>query len=564
MDEAGHPGRGTVSLMLHTFVADDHVRETVREPMKGYLRDSVMLVKDHASSFPTFDPTATEADGLLMGLTPEDLDALLEVAFARYYETSGLFGDVETCVGIAEEIAGADVDEIAALVDFGIDAQTVLTQLDHLDEVRRHFLVETAVPDTIETYASLIEAHGVTHLQCTPSEARIVLADPASQEALGRLTTMLVGGEACPMSVARDLAANVGGDLVNVYGPTETTIWSTAHVVTADDLEGAGLPIGTALANTTVRIAGGGGALRPRGEIGELLIGGSGVTRGYHRRDDLTSDRFVTIDGQRLYRTGDLVRWRDDGVLEFFGRADSQVKLRGHRIELGEIEAALESRDDVAEAVVVVHGEGDSARLVGHLVPVDADHHAETAALVGGLRTVLPEHMVPEKYRWHAALPTTPNGKVDRLALASVALGAGAAETPVDAAPQPPRATTPTALRPMESGELAGLIETAWRDTLKTETIDRNRTFFDHGGNSLQVVTLREALENKLGRTISLVDLFRYPTVNELADAFAAEAAPAAEPAGATAAPSAGRPVAASDRAGRRAAARRAGRRGRP
>jgi natural product biosynthesis luciferase-like monooxygenase protein len=562
-DEAGHPGRGTVSLMLHTFVADDNVRETVREPMKGYLRDSVMLVKDHASAFPTFDPTATEADGLLMGLTPEDLDALLEVAFSRYFETSGLFGDVETCVAMAEEIAGADVDEIAALVDFGIDAETVLSHLHQLDEVRRHFLVEAAVPDTIETYASLIEAHGVTHLQCTPSEARIILADPASHEALGRLRTMLVGGEACPMSVARDLVANVGGAVINVYGPTETTIWSTAHVVTADDLEGTGLPIGGALANTFVRIAGPGGALRPVGAIGELLIGGLGVTRGYHRRPELTAERFVTVDGQRLYRTGDLVRWRSDGVLEFLGRADSQVKLRGHRIELGEIEAALEKRDDVAEAVVVVHGEGDDARLVGHLVPVDADHHAETGAIVGGLRTVLPAHMVPEKFRWHTKLPTTPNGKVDRLALAAMDLGSGAAETPVEAAPQRPRPIAPASARPMESAELAGLIETAWRDTLKTDTIDRNRTFFDHGGNSLQVVTLREALENKLGRTISLVDLFRYPTVNELADAFAAEAAPA--PADdLVGAGGAGRPVVTSDRAGRRAAARRAGRRGRP
>ncbi|MFN3218208.1 MAG: MupA/Atu3671 family FMN-dependent luciferase-like monooxygenase [Acidimicrobiales bacterium] len=563
-DEAGHPGRGTVSLMLHTFVADDNVRETVREPMKGYLRDSVMLVKDHASAFPTFDPTATESDGLLMGLTPEDLDALLEVAFARYFETSGLFGDVETCVAMAEEIAGADVDEIAALVDFGIDAETVLAQLHQLDDVRRHFLVDSAVPDTIETYASLIEAHGVTHLQCTPSEARIILADPASHEALGRLHTMLVGGEACPMSVARDLVANVGGTVVNVYGPTETTIWSTAHVVTADDLDGSGLPIGQALANTFVRVAGPGGALRPGGAIGELLIGGLGVTRGYHRRPELTAERFVTIDGERLYRTGDLVRWRSDGILEFLGRADSQVKLRGHRIELGEIEAALEGRDDVAEAVVVVHGEGDDARLVGHLVPVDAERHAETAALVGGLRTVLPSHMVPEKYRWHATLPTTPNGKVDRLALAAMDLGGGAAEAPVEAAPQRQRPSAPATARPMDSAELAGLIETAWRDTLKTDTIDRNRTFFDHGGNSLQVVTLREALENKLARTISLVDLFRYPTVNELADAFAAEAAPAEEPVAAGGATGAGRPVVASDRAGRRAAARRAGRRGRP
>ncbi|MGI9624309.1 MAG: MupA/Atu3671 family FMN-dependent luciferase-like monooxygenase, partial [Acidimicrobiales bacterium] len=334
---AGHPGTGTVSLMLHTFVTsdDDVVRDTVKEPMKAYLRDSIALVKEHASAFPTFDPTKTEADGALAGLTPEDMDALLEVSFARYFETSGLFGDVSRAVEFAEGIAEVGVDEIACLIDFGVPGDEVLDNLQYLDVVREAFVDQSGETAAPETYGSLIARDGVTHLQCTPSEARLVLADPQSRSALATLDKMLVGGEACPISVANDLFDAVGGDLINVYGPTETTIWSTSHQVTRDDLDSGAIPIGRPLSNTAVRVVAETGQLRPAGAIGELLIGGEGVTAGYHDRPELTSDRFVErIDTPGMvYRTGDLVSWRPDGRLAFHGRADSQVKIRGHRIE---------------------------------------------------------------------------------------------------------------------------------------------------------------------------------------------------------------------------------------
>ena len=585
--DAGHAGRGTVSLMLHSFVTDDAsiVRETVREPMKGYLRDSIALVKEHASAFPTFDPTKTEADGALAGLTPEDLDALLEVSFARYFETSGLFGDVAQAIEFAEGIAAIDVDEIAALIDFGIEGDTILANLQHLNEVRAAFAGEDDVVE-FETYGSLMDKYDVTHLQCTPSEARIILADPQSKAALGRLSKMLVGGEACPLSVAAELYEAVGGDLINVYGPTETTIWSTAHTIADEDIEAGAIPIGRPLANTSVRVVAPSGQLRPAGAIGELLIGGTGVTAGYHDRAELTAERFIErMDTPgSVYRTGDLVSWRPDGRLAFHGRADSQVKVRGHRIELGEIEAALESRDDIGEAVVVVHGEAEAAALVAHVVAAEGARPDADTAIQQALGVSLPSHMVPERLQWHGVLPTTPNGKVDRKTLSQLdptatpsAPVAAADEPAVPVAEPAPAAAVAAPATTVSVADMAAMVEDAWKAVLGVPAIDRNKSFFDHGGNSLQVVTLRDGLEQRLGRAVSLVDVFRYGTVNELATAFADDgaAAPAATPAPVTPEPvpvpvGAGngatpRPVAASSnaRANRRAAARQRARRGR-
>ncbi len=556
--EAGHAGPGTVSLMLHTFVAadGDSVRETVRGPMKSYLRDSIMLVKDHASEFPTFDPTKTESDGALMGLTPEDLDALLDISFGRYFESSGMFGSVPDAVAFAEALVEIDVDEVAALVDFGVDGGEVLANLTHLNEVRESFLIAPESAVVPETYGSLMAEHGVTHLQCTPSEARLVLAEPASKAALGSLSHMLVGGEPCPVAVADKLRSAVGGQLLNVYGPTETTIWSTVHAITEADTKAGPIPIGKPLGNTTVRVVDSTGRLCPVGAVGELLVGGTGVTAGYHARSELSAERFVDradTEGT-VYRTGDLVSWTDDAVLVFHGRTDSQVKVRGHRIELGEIEAALETRADVAEAVVVVHGEGDEAALVAHIVA--ADEPPSLTNLQAALAVSLPAHMVPQRAVFADSLPTTPNGKVDRLALTTV-------ETSNDQ-PDPPPGPAELKATPVEGGgfeatELTQLIEAAWKDVLGLAKIDRFKSFFDHGGNSLQVVTLRDRLELALDRPVSLVDLFRYGSVHELVEAFAVSEATDAPPE-TNAAPAVTSP-AAGDRVSRRAAARRSARR---
>jgi natural product biosynthesis luciferase-like monooxygenase protein/FkbM family methyltransferase len=374
---AGHPGEGYVTLMLHTFVGADAaaVKETVRQPFTDYLASSLDLMKVLA---PGQD---------LTGFTDEDRRALLARAFDRYFEASGLFGTPEACVARAVELSGMGIDEIACLIDFGVADQAVLASLELLAAVRAASqprpapaLAESAADPVaeigalgaVETIPELVARHGVTHLQCTPSAATALLADPQAPSALARLRLLMVGGEALPPALAERLASQVGGALLNMYGPTETTIWSAVGRVA-----GARAPItlGRPIANTELRLVDERLEPVPVGRPGELLIGGLGVVRGYWERPERTAERFIPDPwsgrpGDRLYRTGDLARWLPDGRPVFLGRLDHQVKVRGHRIELGEIEAVLARHPAVREAVVTVREDvpGDQ-RLVAYLVP---------------------------------------------------------------------------------------------------------------------------------------------------------------------------------------------------
>src|SRR5258708_3428350 len=213
--------------------------------------------------------------------------------------------------------------------------------------------------------------HGVTHLQCTPSLARTSVLAPESLPALRSLRRLLLGGEALPPSLAQQLHDLLPGRLYNLYGPTETTVWSAAHRV---DYIGNTVPIGHPIANTEIYLLDRHQQLVPIGVPGELLIGGDGVARGYLNRAELTADKlirhpFSADPDTRLYRTGDRARYRSDGVIEFLGRIDNQVKLRGHRIELGEIETVLARASGVREAVVALREDvpGDE-RLAAYLV----------------------------------------------------------------------------------------------------------------------------------------------------------------------------------------------------
>ncbi len=376
--DAGHPGEGQVALMLHTFIGEDleQVRETVRGPFTAYLESSLDLMKVMA---PGQD---------LAGFTDEDRSALLGRAFDRYFETSGLFGTPASCLARVGELARLGVDEIACLVDFGIATDVVLASLDRLAALRDLCRPDgrESPPVERESIPSLLARHRATHLQCTPSAATALLLDPAGPAALAGLETMLVGGEALPAPLAERLDGVLRGDLLNMYGPTETTIWSAVETVAGP------VTIGRPIANTELHVLDAHFELVPVGWPGELYIGGLGVVRGYHRRPDLTAERFLPDPfgprtGARLYRTGDLVRRLPDGRLTFLGRVDHQVKVRGHRIELGEIESVLTAHPALREAVVVARDErpGDlaSRRLVAYVVPAAGapfDGTAELAA----------------------------------------------------------------------------------------------------------------------------------------------------------------------------------------
>ncbi len=510
--EAGlDPAAGQVTLMLHTFVgeSDDDVRELVREPMKDYLRSAMKLVLDFAWSFPAFKrpggADSTPADIDLKSLTEEETDTILNFAFDRYYETSGLFGTVETCSKMIDRCKAAGVDEIACLLDFGVATEHVMNGLPLLKEVRdiaNSHTSDDSVDDLDYSLPAQLERHNVTHFQCTPSMARMLCFDSEARTQLGKLKHMMVGGEAFPNSLANDLKSIVTGRLTNMYGPTETTIWSTTQDVENPDL----IPIGRPIANTHIFILDQNRQPVPVGVPGDLFIGGDGVVRGYLDRPELTAERFIQNpfgddSQQRLYWTGDLAKYREDGVIDFLGRVDHQVKIRGYRIELGEIEAMLGKHDTVHDCVLLLREDspGDQ-RLVAYIVA--SGSAPDTGDLKNYLRQQLPEYMVPNDVVVLDAMPLTPNGKLDRKQLPS------------------PQGLTQKVVADYVApeNELQEIIVSVWQETLQIDKIGVNDNFFDLGGHSLLIVRVHQQLKEKVEKPISLTDLYRFPTIRSLTD----------------------------------------------
>ncbi|MBL0730309.1 MupA/Atu3671 family FMN-dependent luciferase-like monooxygenase [Piscinibacter sp. HJYY11] len=513
--DAGHPGEGYVTLMLHTFVGPDEaeVRAKVKQPLIDYLKTSLNLVKQYAWSFPAFkkregmDGPNSTASLDLQSLSDEEMQGLMEHSFNRYYETSGLFGTPESCLKQVDAIKAIGVDEVACLIDFGVDSPSVLAHLEYLNELRKNATPRRAAATVNTDYSipTLLKRHQATHLQCTPSMARMLLLDPAAADGLRGLKRMMVGGEALQAPLARELKGAIAsnGHLMNMYGPTETTIWSSVHRV--DTVDGI-VPLGKPLANQAIYILDTRQQPTPVGVPGELVIGGKGVVRGYLHRPELTAERFLPhplkgAAGGRVYRTGDLARLRDDGSIEFLGRFDHQVKVRGYRIELGEIEASLLSHTGVRETVVVAREDtpGD-VRLVAYIVP-SAKDSAPAAELKEHLRARMPDFMVPAHFVTLDALPQTPNGKIDRKQLP---------------APEASKAPVATEAFVAPASDLEEQIAAIWKDVLKLPQVGARDNFFDLGGHSLLAVQAHRRLRDTLQRDISITDIFRFPTIQSL------------------------------------------------
>jgi acyl-coenzyme A synthetase/AMP-(fatty) acid ligase/aryl carrier-like protein len=342
----------------------------------------------------------------------------------------------------------------------------------------------------------LLDRCNATVMQATPATWRLMI--DAGWHGKSDLR-VLCGGEAMPRDLARELLTR-SSVIWNMYGPTETTIWSTTHRVTD---AGRDIPIGHPIGNTTVYVLEPSGRPAPLGVAGELCIGGEGVARGYRNRPDLTAEKFVevSLEGrapERVYRTGDVVRLRTDLTLEFVGRRDHQVKVRGYRIELGEIESVLLDHPSVRRAVVIVREDapGDQ-RLTAYVVPVENGGHPDVDALRGLLRARLPEYMVPSLIVSLPALPLTPNGKIDRKALP-----APSAFEPVTSAPSD-----------IVMSEPQRRVAAIWRDVLRVDRLGVEDNFFDRGGHSLLVVKVHAALRREFQRDITLVDLFQHTTI---------------------------------------------------
>ena len=345
-------------------------------------------------------------------------------------------------------------------------------------------------------------ARGFTAMQATPATWRMLVQTGWRGEGL----KVLCGGQALPPRLAAELAER-GASVWNLYGPTETTIWSAVARVRRDRGDGeSSVTIGAPIANTQIHVLDRSFHPAPLGTAGELVIGGAGVTRGYHRRPSLTAERFVpdpTSDrpGERLYRTGDLARWQPPGELLFLGRLDHQVKVRGFRIELGEIESVLEDHPALADCAAVARPEASGdARLVAYVVPRPGAEAPPVGELREHLLERLPDYMVPGAFLTLESLPLTPNGKLDRSALP-------------DPEPARPELATPFVApqSPLEE-RVAGI----WAAVLELDRVGVNDRFFELGGHSLLAMQLIVRLREELGLELTLQALFEAPTVAAL------------------------------------------------
>ena len=354
----------------------------------------------------------------------------------------------------------------------------------------------------------------VTFMQATPASWRLLLE--AGWKGKDDLK-ILCGGEALTNDLAERLLQR-GAELWNVYGPTETTIWSTIYQVTSSANHGVSntVSIGRPIANTQIYILDSNLQPVPVGVIGDLYIGGDGVSRGYLNRPELTSEKFIanpassalrSAQREIIYKTGDLARYLPDGNIEFFGRSDQQVKVRGYRIEAEEIEVALASHPSVKQAVVVAWKERSSdAALVAYVVPASAEKEADSVQLREFLRTKLPEYMVPSIFVNLKSLPLTPNGKVDRKAL------------PQPTQSRPDLRAPYLAPRTQLEKELAEVCAQVLG--LEDMQVGVHDNFFDLGGHSLLGTRLVFLLREKYGldaAQLPLRALFEQPTVANLA-----------------------------------------------
>jgi amino acid adenylation domain-containing protein len=347
--------------------------------------------------------------------------------------------------------------------------------------------------------AALIRDARPTVMQATPATWRaLIAADWAGQAGL----RLLCGGEALPRDLA-DALIERADEVWNMYGPTETTIWSLVQRVRPAS---GPVPIGRPIANTTVHILDRHGSPVPAGVIGELHIGGAGLAGGYRNRPDLTAERFVERDGERLYRTGDLARFSADGTVFCLGRTDAEEKVRGYRIAVEEIEGALATHPAIAAAAVRSWPDPSGERALAAYLVGKATVPPSAAELRAHLAQTLPDYMIPARFDYLPALPMTPNAKIDRNAL-----------------PRPRDAAAPDDA-PAPRGAIEERLAAIWREILGVRGIGRHDSFFDLGGHSLLVAKLLRRVERDFGRTIGMAAFFRAHHLDAMACLLASDA----------------------------------------
>ncbi|MEM7061632.1 MAG: amino acid adenylation domain-containing protein [Cyanobacteria bacterium P01_B01_bin.77] len=404
-------------------------------------------------------------------------------------------------------------DTLMAVTTLAFDIAALELFLPLISGARLLLASDEIIRDSYQLIAHL-DAFGVDIMQATPATWRLLFnAGWSGQSGL----KILCGGEALDLALAKRLM-NCGEEVWNVYGPTETTIWSSALALSAEQLASGTVPIGHPLDNTQFYVLDQQQQPVPVGVAGELYIGGMGLAQGYWHRPELTAEKFVASPlmvsntHSRIYRTGDRVRYREDGTLDYLGRFDQQTKLRGYRIELGEIEAAIATHSAITQAIATVQGDRPADQRLGAYLKLA--NGSDGADLVKELRSylipLLPTYMIPSAYQVLDTFPLTPNGKVDRKALPAIQPAAVAAHH------QP---TT----------SLERTLAEIWQNVLKLDSVSIYDNFFEVGGHSLLVVNAQSQIRQKLGIEISLMDLFQYPTLSTLANHIAQQQTGASE-----------------------------------
>jgi acyl-coenzyme A synthetase/AMP-(fatty) acid ligase len=352
--------------------------------------------------------------------------------------------------------------------------------------------------------AQLIAREKITTLHFVPSMLQIFLGQEGLANSCASLKRVICSGEALPLELQHRFFATLGAELHNLYGPTEAAVDVTYWACQRDSALNT-VPIGRPIANTQIYILDPQLQPVPIGVTGELHIGGIGLARGYHRRPDLTSQKFIrdpisSNPNARLYKTGDRARFLPDGNIEYLGRLDHQVKIRGFRVELGEIEALLNQHPGVQVCTVAAREDlpGDM-RIVAYIVKAGGE--VRPSDLRDSLRTKLPDYMVPAAFVMLDKIPLTPNGKVDRKALPK----------------SEPEAVTNLSGFVAPNTETEVALAKIWCEVLGLPKVGLNDNFFDIGGHSVLLLRVHARLTSMLGVKVSVAEMFQYPTIRTLA-----------------------------------------------
>lgn len=488
------PETGHVTLMLHTFVGNDteEVKKIVYEPFTKYLRSSFDLMKNMAGIFgiDADDPSFAETG----------MEALMPKAFDRYFKTSSLMGSVKDCLAVVDKLSAIGVNEIGCLIDFGVDYENTMNALTKLKVLQDSH--QRLVKDNLKVYslAENMVKHDITHIQCTPSLMRMLRADQHTKESLNSMKTLMMGGEKLSPELVKEIGSESAAEIYNMYGPTETTIWSSVKKISGQPDK---ITIGFPICNTQFYILDAFMHPVPEGVPGELFIGGKGVAAGYINRPALTAERFIknpfAAGGPVLYRTGDLVRFGSDGEIEYIERTDLQVKVNGHRIEVEEIESLINQLPSVEQcAVVCVNTEGRNV-LVAYAKPHEGEG-ISAKLLREQLTGSLPSYMVPAYFSVVDTMPHTANRKINRKEL--VARGIPGESSGVNYA---------------EAGsDIEKELVEIWEHVLGVKPIGVNDNFFEIGGDSILSVQITARAKNN-GLFFTINQLFQYQTIRELA-----------------------------------------------